>query len=853
MAETPNQRPHLIVRGTGSAQRFTYPTSFSKPAQIPEQDRHVHGLRLQQQLEEVEQELVHREQEVLPQGIYKEPGLYLRLEGFPDFALKFDSLENRSQGIEVVAVTETVGAATEPTPQREEGDEEKSEEEHLGVIAATVFVPEGKLSFFAQRVRQYLEEDTPSNKPKHQALIESINRIGLAKLRDLWTDPDDVFPEEHEVIWWEAWLRRGRSREEREERIEVLKRQADAAGLPLSNNVLRFPENSVVLIKGSPRELAGSVFLLDSLAELRKAKETAEFFMNLSAFEAADWINEALTRLHPPSPDAPAVCLLDAGVTREHPLLSPALDPSDMHSYDPQNWGFADDNGHGQGHGTEMAGLGLYGDLAQVLALSAPIRLMHRLESVKMLPPQGQHDPKLYGDVTRESIARVETRAPGRQRTICMAITSRDNLDRGRPSSWSAAVDELCAGVDDDVPRLMLIASGNAQEDSIKNYPDGNQTDSIHDPGQSWNALTVGAFTDKTLIDPEQYAGWQPLAPRGGLSPSSTTSLTWAKQWPLKPDVVLEGGNFGVDPVFPDTPLKGPDSLRLLTTNYRLAQGPFTVTGDTSGATALAARLAARIQVAYPALWPETVRALMVHSARWTDEMLSHRAPSSLKKQEVRNLLCRYGYGIPNLGEALYDAGSSLTLVVEDELLPFAAGHGTPKTNEMKLHRLPWPTEVLQQIGNVSAELRVTLSYFIEPNPGSRGYSNKFSYASHGLRFDVKTPAETTAEFQARINKVAREELENYGGSQSDAGRWVVGPNLRTRGSIHSDIWNGSAAELATKSEVAVYPTSGWWKTRAFLKRWNRPVRYALIVTLKTESIETDIYTPVANMVTIQT
>ena len=34
---------------------------------------------------------------------------------------------------------------------------------------------------------------------------------------------------------------------------------------------------------------------------------------------------------------------------------------------------------------------------------------------------------------------------------------------------------------------------------------------------------------------------------------------------------------------------------------------------------ALAARLATMVQAQYPALWPETVRALLVHSARWTD------------------------------------------------------------------------------------------------------------------------------------------------------------------------------------------------------------------------------------------
>ncbi len=37
----------------------------------------------------------------------------------------------------------------------------------------------------------------------------------------------------------------------------------------------------------------------------------------------------------------------------------------------------------------------------------------------------------------------------------------------------------------------------------------------------------------------------------------------------------------------------------------------------------------------------------------------------------------------------------------------------------MRLHRLPWPKEVLEQLGGLEVRMRVTLSYFIEPSPGS--------------------------------------------------------------------------------------------------------------------------------------
>ncbi len=62
----------------------------------------------------------------------------------------------------------------------------------------------------------------------------------------------------------------------------------------------------------------------------------------------------------------------------------------------------------------------------------------------------------------------------------------------------------------------------------------------------------------------------------------------------------------------------------------------------------------------------------------------------------------------------------------------------------------------------------------------------------------------------------------------------------------------GSAAELAERGYIAVYPVLGWWKERANLERWGKQARYALIVSIKTTELETDIYTPVKNIISVQ-
>lgn len=104
---------------------------------------------------------------------------------------------------------------------------------------------------------------------------------------------------------------------------------------------------------------------------------------------------------------------------------------------------------------------------------------------------------------------------------------------------------------------------------------------------------------------------------------------------------------------------------------------------------------------------------------------------------------------------------------------------------------------------------------------------------SHGLRFDVKTPTETLSQFRGRINQVARdEELGNT--TSSDADAWVLGPDLRSLGSIHSDCWKGTAADLAERGYIGVFPVIGWWRERYQLGRWQRMARYSLVVTIKT-------------------
>jgi hypothetical protein len=773
------------------------------------------------------------------EGVATTVGILVQFEAPPGVELKLESVENKHAGIEVRGVRRT-----------------QQTEDQQYVETATVFIPEGKVGHFLNRFQQYANENTTKGHPKNRELVDRIASIHMATLRALWTDDQAEFPAEDALTWWEVWLRRHDETPGAE--IERLQTFAVAKNITVGTRHLLFDDRTVCLVHATAEQLSASIDMLDDLAELRKAKTGNAFFVDLTPAEQAGWTDDLLGRMTRPGQDAPAVCVLDTGVTRDHPLIAPALTVQDASTINAA-WG-SHDNGGGPGqagHGTEMAGLALYGDLGLVLQSTEPVVLRHRLESVKILPPFGQNQPDLYGAITAVATSRPEIQAPHRRRVFSMAVTAPADGEQGQPTSWSAAVDALAAGrsfdadteglvyldqADRDAHRLFVLAAGNVPETRLQvDHLTVSDLEPVQDPAHAWNALTVGACTERTVIEDTGYGGWTPVANAGDLSPWSATGVTMSSKWPNKPDVVFEGGNTATDGQTFDG---GVADLCLLSTFYQPIQRLFVLTNATSAATAQVARIAAIISAEYPSFWPETLRALIVHSAEWTQTMQT-AIDGANGRQAIGALLRRYGFGRPALPRALRSAADALTLISQAVIHPYRRG----KTREMHLHHLPWPKEALQELGEQDVVLRITLSYFVEPNPARRGWRARHRYASHGLRFDVKTGDESLAEFRRRLNKQAVAEDGEQPTTSSDSAEWVLGDQLRHRGSLHADIWHGSAAELADRGVVGVYPVSGWWKEQPKRDRSEFGARYALIVSIQTAAEGIDIWTPVAQQV----
>src|SRR6185312_5050095 len=141
---------HLRIEGRAKTERYTTPNMGGGAFRMPPRDRQTHGEELLDQLNQADVE----EQAQRAQAEANPGGVVIDFLSAPEFELQLKSLEAARQGIELLNVTM-------------EGD----------VTVATVFIPNGKLTYFSRRFEKYLHEDTAAGRARHRTLVESISGI----------------------------------------------------------------------------------------------------------------------------------------------------------------------------------------------------------------------------------------------------------------------------------------------------------------------------------------------------------------------------------------------------------------------------------------------------------------------------------------------------------------------------------------------------------------------------------------------------------------------------------------------------------------------------------------------------
>lgn len=818
-----NFKPHLFIKNVHTSQSYTTPPSGGgSDTNLPERNRNEHGNFILSSLAEIwgtyDQQIALRKKSGLPTN----KGEYLTFTSALNNTLKIESLDSSG------AVLLNVNTNKETNQQ-----------------IATVFIPDYKKNNFFDKVEKYIDSDNNS-KPRNQELIEKIETVEKSSIEYLWSSPIEFIPKVS-AIWCEIWLAsEGRPLEKA---ISYFREICKIFQIEYIDDVLEFPQRTIILIKANYAQLNELILSFGWIAEIRKIEELNSFWITQRISENNEWINEAL-KITNFTKSNNFICILDTGINNGHSLIAPVLDNLNLMTVEP-GWGINDSDGHG----TNMAGVAAYGNLNAILEKNIPIEIHHQLESVKILHPAYPNLNIKLPLITLDAVNRAIINNPNKNRIFCMAVTTDFQVEFGKPSTYSSVIDKIVFGEDNEDKKLFVISAGNVrEEEDYKDYPESNLNSSTESPAQSWNSICVGAYTEKLLPDTNTVANLFEL------SPYSRTSSSWANNWPIKPEVVFEGGN---RILLDNGETEGHDDLEVLTTHRNPLVHNFTTIWATSSATALASNFLAKLRNVYPKAWVETLRGLMIHSANWKDELISQFEIDTTKKGDIQKLLKIVGYGIPNIEKAIECKSNYLTFISEQIIQPYKLEGGDIKTNEIHYYEFPWPKDILESIGAADVTLRVTLSYYIEPNPGDKGYSTKYSYQSSALKFHLIKPNETFDNFQIRTNKINQDNLKEALGKNSlddtdytkgaSSERWFYGSKNIFKGSIHSDFWNGSAADIASCNILAVYPlASGWWKQLKKQNKSDSQLRYSLIVSIETPENTTDIYTPIATQVAIE-
>ena len=243
---------HFILEGFTETELYRSRGGGGEGRQVPPRARTEHAAVLREQLGEVRAaaDSAAYDAEDLGEGL----GIQVEFESFPDIEFAFESLSRENRGIEL-----------------------RNVRHRSGTTFATVFVPQGRLDHFENLIKDYLsyKQNRLGHALDHRKLLDAIQAIRAASVRALWTDDEDEIPrDDTEPFWCEIWLPLGR---DRDTTIASFRERAQSLGMELAPGELRFPERTVLVARTTLSTIQRSVATLNSIAELRRAKETADF------------------------------------------------------------------------------------------------------------------------------------------------------------------------------------------------------------------------------------------------------------------------------------------------------------------------------------------------------------------------------------------------------------------------------------------------------------------------------------------------------------------------------------------------------------------------------------------------
>jgi hypothetical protein len=530
--------------------------------------------------------------------------------------------------------------------------------------------------------------------------------------------------------------------------------------------------------------------------------------------------------VHPPSADAPTVCVIDSGIEEGHRWLAPAMDSATSHCFlpgtDPND---VADYVRPQGHGTRVAGAVLY---PSQIPITGEIEPVAWLQNARVLNEHNQLPESLSPEEYLSQVVSHFHTAPRFTKIFNHSINARVPCPKRRMTSWGAKIDQLSH----EREVLFIQSAGNQDRDNGDHanpglcdhldagmQPPDHQLEAsmrVANPAQSLHALTVGSISASSVDngDARSFAS-------GEFQPSGFSRAGYGEPWSVvKPEVVEIGGDLVYSLSRPRLIRQHPDvAIELLNSTMQGAPAYSKDGVGTSFAAPKVAHIAAHLQSIFPSTSPLLYRALIVQSARWPGW-----AEDAADKDKVLRLI---GYGLPSLERASRNAETRVTLITEDaEIIP---------SKQLHLYTIRIPEELRNAASEAKVRIDVTLAYTALPR---RTRARRTGYLETWLDWEASRLGEPLDVFLTRMQNGESSQYDEFPWTLHKRNNWGEAQETnRNRGSVQKDWAVFDSFDLPAEFAIAVRSHIGWNHLDGAAA-----ARYCLAVSFEMQGTEVPIY-----------
>ena len=530
----------------------------------------------------------------------------------------------------------------------------------------------------------------------------------------------------------------------------------------------------------------------------------------------------------PPSDTAGKLAILDTGITSNHPFIGPAL-------ADAQSFITSEDPEDNHGHGTWVAGIGLYGDVKAGIDLKSFTPKIWVL-SGRVLDENSEYERKIILNSVTEAVDYFLENYGCRIYNLSFG-DSNYPYKGGRLQAFALGLDQISRAKD----VLFVVSAGNF---NIYNLNDDHEYKDLYpaylleedakiiDPSSAVNVVTVGSISeyDRPPHDDQDKIRWQPIAQR--FLPSPFTRSGPSIKGAIKPDFVDFGGNYSYNPSSKNH--LHTKQLGQVTLNKEfLSDGKlFTLQNGTSFAAPRVAHLAARLHSLLPEVKTNTIRAILASHADYPlSEDQKTQLISQLFDDENKGHLCQlYGYGKVDENWLFSSGDESVTIYAEDAI----------SDDENHFYEIPLPDDFI-----TGKQRFRKYSVALAHSPSVR--HSRLDYTATRIRFRLK--------YASSIDEIAsifsdKESAIKMGEDTVGNNFHKIGPQGRDRCTLQTSqfLFKGNPSKLSSqKLYLAVIRQDRHWAKGGADVLLEEP--YSLVLNFQDREAENaDLYNSIQNL-----